>query len=127
VAVNIEIEQLRAQLAAWDSPALASPNLDRLATVLEAFSERLDRIETRASTPALGLGKSTKLPDPPIFTDGIDPAFDTWRIQMNGKLTTNADHYADETARMHYVFNRTRGDAQGHLKPQFGPDAVKPF
>jgi hypothetical protein len=129
LAATAEIEQLRAQLAARNSPAPvpASPNLDRLATVLEAFSERLDRIETRASTPASGSGKSTKLPDPPILTDGVDPAFDTWRIQMNGKLTTNADHYADEKARMHYVFSRTGGDAQGHLKPQFGPDTVKPF
>jgi hypothetical protein len=117
LAATAEIEQLRAQLAARNSPAPvpASPNLDRLATVLEAFSERLDRIETRASTPASGSGKSTKLPDPPILTDGVDPAFDTWRIQMNGKLTTNADHYTDEKARMHYVFSRTGGDAQGHL------------
>jgi hypothetical protein len=77
VAANTEIEQLRAQLAARDSPAPATSNLDRLATVLEAFSERLDRIETRASTPASGSGKSTKLLDPPIFTDGIDLAFNT--------------------------------------------------
>jgi hypothetical protein len=80
VAANIEIEQLRAQLAARGSPAPApapaSPNLDRLATVLEAFSERLDRIESRASTPASGPGKSTKLPDPPILTDGKDPTFE---------------------------------------------------
>jgi hypothetical protein len=73
-------------------------NLDRLATVLEAFSKRLDRIETQASTPALGLGKSTKLLDPPILTDGIDLAFNTWKIQMNGKLMTNANHYIDEQA-----------------------------
>jgi hypothetical protein len=85
-------------------------------------------METRASTPASGSGKSSKQPDPPVFTGGIDsPPFDTWKIQMNGKLTTNADHYADEKARMHYVFNRTRGDAQEHLKPQFKPGAVKPF
>ena len=113
MAATAEIEQLRAQLAAWNSLALApaSPNLDRLATVLEAFSERLDRIETRASTPASGLGKSTKLPDPPILTDGIDPAFDTWKIQMNGKLTTNANYYVDEQAHMNYVFSHTRGKA----------------
>jgi hypothetical protein len=77
-----EIEQLKAQLAAWDSLALvlASPNLDRLAIVLEAFSERLDQIESRASTPASGLGKPTKLLDPPILTDGKDPTFERWRI-----------------------------------------------
>jgi hypothetical protein len=42
VAANVEIEQLRTQLAARDSPALATLNLDRLATVLEAFSKCLD-------------------------------------------------------------------------------------
>jgi hypothetical protein len=79
VAANAEIEQLRAQLAAWESPApaLATPNLDRLATILEAFSKRLEQIESRASTPTSGLGKSTKLLDPLILTDGIDLAFNT--------------------------------------------------
>jgi hypothetical protein len=80
VAANAEIEQLRAQLAAWDSPALATSNLDRLATILEAFSERLDRIESHVSTPSSGLGKSTKLLDPPILTDGKDPTFKRWRV-----------------------------------------------
>ena len=46
---------------------------------------------------------------------------------MNGKLTTNADHYADEQARMNYVFSRTGGKAQRHLKSRFGPRAVNPF
>ena len=79
LAATAKIEQLEAQLAAWNSPALvpANPNFDRLATVLEAFSERLDRMETRASTPASGLGKSSKLLDPLVFTDGINPAFNT--------------------------------------------------
>jgi hypothetical protein len=113
LAATAEIEQLRTQLAARDSPVpvTASPNLDRLATVLEAFSERLERIESRASTPASGLGKSTKLLDPLVLTDGIDLAFNTWKIQMNGKLMTNANHYIDEKARMHYFFSCTKGDA----------------
>ena len=77
MAANAEIEQLRAQLATWDTPALAlaTPNLDRLAAVLEALSRRLDRVESRLTTLASNLGKSTKLLDPPIFTDGKDPTF----------------------------------------------------
>jgi hypothetical protein len=67
------------------------------------------------------------LPDLSILTDRIDPAFNTWRIQINSKLTTNADHYIDKTACIHYVFSCTGGDAQGHLKLQFGPDTVKHF
>jgi hypothetical protein len=79
------------------------------------------------STPASRSEKSTKLPDPPILTDRIDPAFDTWRIQINDKLTTNTDHYTDKTACIHYVFSYTKGDAQRHLKPQFSLDTVKHF
>ena len=109
VAATARIEQLEAQLAAWDSPAPAPANQDRLATVLEAFSERLDRIETRELTPSSGSGarKSTKLPDPPILTDGKDPAFGRWRIQMQDKLKVNADHFESMEAKMAYVFNRT--------------------
>ena len=129
LAATAEIEQLRAQLAARDSPALvpASPNLDRLATVLEAFSERLDRIESQASTPASGLGKPTKLPDPPILTDGKDPTFERWRIQMQDKLRVNADHFQSMEAMKAYVFNRTSGDAQGHLVPQYEDGSTDPF
>jgi hypothetical protein len=111
VAATAEIEQLRAQLAARDSPAPAFPNLDRLATVLEAFSERLDRIESRASTPASGSGKATKLPDPPILTDGKHPTFENWRIQTQDKLRVNTDHFQSMEAKKAYVFNRTGGDA----------------
>jgi hypothetical protein len=111
VAANIEIEQLRAQLAARDSPALASPNLDRLATVLEALSGRLDRAESRSTTPNSSPGKPLKLPDPPPFTDGKDPTFDRWRVQIQDKLRVNADHFQSMEAKKAYVFNRTGGDA----------------
>jgi hypothetical protein len=129
VAATAEIEQLRAQLAARDSPtpAPASPNLDRLATVLEAFSERLDRIETRASTPASGPGKPLKLPDPPAFTDGKDPTFERWRVQMQDKLRVNADHFQSMEAKKAYVFNRTGGDAQNHLLPRYEDGSTDPF
>jgi hypothetical protein len=105
LAATAEIEQLRAQLAGRDSPvpAPASPNLDRLATVLEAFSERLERIESHASTPASGSGKSTKLPDPHILTDGKDPTFENWRIQTQDKLRVNADHFQSMEAKKAYV------------------------
>jgi hypothetical protein len=127
VAATAEIEQLRAQLAARDAPAPASPNLDRLATVLEAFSERLDRIESRASTPASGSGKSTKLPDPPIFTDGKDPTFERWRVQTQDKLRVNADHFQSTEAKKAYVFSRTGGDAQNHLLPRYEDGSIDLF
>ena len=123
-AANAEIERLRALLAAKDTPAPSSETLsyDRLADVLEMLSQRL----ARADSPAAP-SKSAKIPDPPILTDGKDPTFDNWKIQMNGKLSVNADHFANEEACMTYVFSRTGGDAQRHLRPRSNPDSVDPF
>lgn len=58
-----------------------------------------------------GTSKSAKIPDPPLLTDGKEPTFDNWRIQVNGKLEVNTDHFATEQACMTYVFGRTSGDA----------------
>ena len=40
--------------------------------------------------------KSSKHPDPPIFTDGKDPSWDDWSSKMREKLRINADHYPTE-------------------------------
>ena len=111
-AANAEIEQLRALLAAKDTPIPGTPTSDRLADVLEALTERL----TRTDSPATH-AKSAKIPDPLLLMDSKDPTFDNWKIQIVSKLKVNADHFATEQACMTYVFSRTGGDAQNHLKP----------
>jgi hypothetical protein len=122
-AAQAEIERLRAILANQDTPSgTDSPGPDRLASVLEAITQRL----TREDSPNRS-SKSTKIPDPPILTDGKDPAFDSWKIQITGKLSVNADHFAGEQARITYVFNRTGGDAQKHLNPRISANSVDPF
>jgi hypothetical protein len=97
-----------------------TPNNDRLASVLEALSQRL----RRAGEPP---NKSTKIPDPPISTDGKAPTFENWRLQMQGKLRVNSDYFPTEDARMTYVFSRTGGDAQAHLQPRYAEDSGEPF
>src|SRR5436189_4306178 len=111
-ATNAEIEQLRALLTAKDTPIPGTPTSERLADVLEALTEHLTRIDSPATPP-----KSAKIPDPPILTDGKDPTFENWKLQIRGKLQVNADHFPTDEARMAYVFSRTGGDAQGHLWP----------
>jgi len=106
-------------------PPAETQNPNRLASVLEALAERLTRTDSPAAPAAPA--KSAKIPDPPILTDGKDPTFESWKIQVDGKLTVNADYFANEQACMIYVFGCTGGDAQGHLKPRFGPNSVKPF
>ena len=70
---------------------------------------------------------SKKLPDPPPLSDGIDPTFASWKIQIQGKFRVNADHFLDEEAKMLYLFNRTTGDAQKHLQPRYDFDAQTRF
>jgi hypothetical protein len=72
-------------------------------------------------------GKSTKIPDPPQLSDGKDPTFEAWRVQVNGKFRVNADHFDSEEAKMYYVLNRTTGDAQVHLLPRYEDEAEDPF
>jgi len=61
--------------------------------------------------------KSTKLPDPPILTDGKDPKFDDWLSKMENKLLANEDHYPNEAMHMAYVQNCVGGTAADHLAP----------
>ena len=55
--------------------------------------------------------RSIKLPDPPQFSDGIDPEWDSWYDQIQAKLEVNADHFINERARLAYVHSRLAGDA----------------
>ena len=54
--------------------------------------------------------KSTKLPDPPIFSDNIKVKWDDWYAKIIRKLTINTDYYLTETARIKYIILRIEGD-----------------
>ena len=70
---------------------------------------------------------SKKYADPTPLSDGVNPTFEGWRIQIRGKLQFNADHFANEEARMFYIFGRTTGDAQRHLEPRYKEDSPARF
>jgi hypothetical protein len=50
--------------------------------------------------------KSTKIPDPPILTDGSEPAYNDWSIKMKMKLEANLDHFPTLALQMGYVQSR---------------------
>jgi hypothetical protein len=116
-AANAEIERLRELLETRSTPASSVDPSDRLATVLEALAQRT------ASTSS----RSAKVADPPLLTDGADPTFDNWKLQLQDKLEVNADHFPTIRAKMAYVFGRTGGDAQTHLRPRYAQDSAEPF
>jgi hypothetical protein len=116
------ITQLRAQIAALTA-ALPAPETHLARTI-----ERDTSVATSTASDHAGTTKySKKRPDPPVFTNGVDPVFESWKIQMQAKLRANADHYPTEEDKMEYVFSRTLGDAQKHLLPKFDEDSPVRF
>ena len=54
---------------------------------------------------------SSKLPDPPIFTDGVDPTWEDWLAKIDRKLAVNEDHYPTGISEIAYVLSRLGGKA----------------
>jgi hypothetical protein len=66
--------------------------------------------------------KSTKLPDPSMFS-GKRSELVPFRILMRNKLRTNHDHYPSEDEQLGYVLSRIGGDA-ARLVDSFNPPSV---
>lgn len=103
---------------------------------LQVPSMQLPHTQTpsRDSTPELShtgsLGnhqRTQKLADPTPLSDGVEPAFEAWQIEMMDKFAVNYDHFPTERAKMYYVYNRTTGDARTHLTPRYKPSATNRF
>ncbi len=79
---------------------------------------------SRESSTLSGNGnhKSTKFPDPPIFTGTGEPTWESWTTKISDKLDANADHYPTEKLRIAYVASRLGGDAdeQTYAKRRIG-------
>lgn len=110
-----QIAQLLTQMAALTTAIRTPSSRSVEPDTLSATTTRSDRLEA--------LRYSKKRPDPPIITNGVDPVFESWKIQMQAKLRANADHFPTEEDKMEYVFSRTLGDAQKHLLPRFDEDS----
>jgi hypothetical protein len=68
--------------------------------------------------------KSTKIPDHPVFTGGVNPTFDTWKRAARNKLHVDTDHYPTEEAKLGYVLSRVGQLASGILEPYLDDDAT---
>ena len=68
------------------------------------------------STSSIREKKSTKIPDPEVFTNRIKkPQFKHWLLQIEDKLVANADHFSTEAQQMTYIQSYVDSDAIGHL------------
>jgi hypothetical protein len=123
-----EIDRLTALLQDAEARAAladSTPNQSAGETVT-TLVESIVRSLARNETPS-GAYKSSKIPDPPVLTDGKDPTFESWKLQIRDKLRTNADHFPTDEAKMAYVFSRTGGDAQKHLQPRYDEESQDQF
>ena len=66
--------------------------------------------------------KTTKLPDPAVYTGSADEDIEDWIAQMEGKLECNADHYPTDRAQISYVQTRLGGDARKNTAPRMKKD-----
>jgi hypothetical protein len=71
--------------------------------------------------------KSTKLPKGAKLSDGEDPTFESWLIDMRDSLESNKDHYETPRARIAFVKRMCEGKAANYLLPRLREDAVNPF
>ncbi|BCR91318.1 uncharacterized protein ACHE_70161S [Aspergillus chevalieri] len=78
----------------------------------------MDSASGRRASPMPINSKSTKIPDPPMLTDGKEPRFEDWLLLMSQKLTANADHFDTSQLRIAYVASRCDGKARKHITPR---------
>ena len=66
--------------------------------------------------------RSAKIPDPPVFSDGMDPTWETWNKAIREKLLVNEDYYPSSDAQIAYIYSRISGTAVEHLLSRRGTD-----
>ena len=109
-------------------------DIEELSTTIEDLSNQLIKAKgsrREAFAPAIPFEaitkRSTKIPDPPLFSDGKTMPVSQWVSRMKNKLFANADHFETEEIKMIYVESRTEGNAAKHLDPRMREDSPCPF
>jgi hypothetical protein len=79
------------------------------------------------NNPGAAPRKSTKIPDPPILTNGKNPTFEDWLSRMEDKLAANADRYQTPALRLAYVKSRCGGRASTHIISRSRSNVMKQY
>lgn len=98
---------------------------EKQANVIE-YLQNQAREGTPTSTTSIKT-KSTKLPDPPILTDGKEPTYDDWIAKMQSKLEANQDHFPTQALKIGYVQSRVASTAALHINPRLRPTTTNKF
>lgn len=87
--------------------------LDRINTLQDQLTIALRQspAETPAPADSKSSGKSSKIPDPEVFSTGNHDDWEVFKIQLHDKLAVNEDHFRNEQAKIAYVRTRLGGEA----------------
>ncbi|KAF4627010.1 hypothetical protein G7Y89_g11143 [Cudoniella acicularis] len=114
-----QIQDLLHQLLARDESRGRSVRRPRQPSEGPPIFPTVERHSEAPTITSQKTSRSARLPDPDKLSDGIDPTFEYWEVEIDSKLQVNADHFETEAARMAYIFSRTQGDARKHLFPRY--------
>lgn len=70
---------------------------------------------------------TTRIPDPPIFTNGKDPTIDQWLFKMRGKFEVDCDQYPSESSKLIYTEKRVGGKVLQHLEAYLQCNSLESF
>jgi hypothetical protein len=121
-----EIQQLREQLTETQTKTTKyKGQLREKAARIEQLEILLQQEQHREVTPSSTMDanaskKSTKIPPPPVFSDGESPTWEVWLSAVQEVLVVNADHYPTADAQIAFVCNRVEGKAAEHIQSRRG-------
>src|SRR3984893_182865 len=108
-----EIKRLTALLQAAEARlACTEPETLSIEQTITMLTESIVQALDRSGTSLESSRKSTKIPDLPILTDSLDPTFESWKIQIQAKLSVNANYFANNTVQIAYIFSYILDNAQ---------------
>ena len=94
--LQAEIERLTGLLHESQARNQENPSEQTITMLTESIVQALGWASASPITPEPK--RSAKIPDPPILTDGLDPTYESWKIQIQAKLSVNDDHFANNAA-----------------------------
>ena len=96
--LQAEIKKLRALLAAAEARAAQTEGTLSAEQTITMLTESIVQALDRSGTSPEGPKRITKIPDLPILTDSLDPIFESWKIQIQAKLSVNINYFTNNVA-----------------------------
>lgn len=128
IELNTQIEELNRKLATEKMKTQQIiKQRDQFAVQIAQMTIKMNSSSSTLADQGPAARKSTKIPDPPMLTDGKEPRFDDWLLLMNQKLKANKDHYDTPELRIAYVAGRCDGKARKHITPRLRDESSRKY